>query len=210
MARGLTHVSARATVQSSITDNGADRAPSPDGRAPTFREVAPGRLCPPRFLGHQAGQMNARTFCQPYFTPHQNRTAEPKTSDRARELANALAERDKSRLSDSLPGTPCRVYEGPSWYWSSAPSTRSNRTNRSCFGTARLPRSAAATRATCKPWCPDVTRRHHRAVTSRHASSLLTPGFTLTRFICVLLNEWPKTLYLVFYFNVLPFKSRIV
>lgn len=154
MARGLTHVSARATVQSPITDNGADRAPPPDGRAPTFREVAPSRLCPPvapRFLGHQAGRMNARTFCQPYFIPHQNGIAEPKTSARACELANALAEGDKSRLSDSLPGTPCRVCEGPSWYWSSALSVRWNRSNRSCFGTARPPRSAATTRATCKP-----------------------------------------------------------
>lgn len=112
-----------------------------------------------------------------YFIPHQNRTAEPKTSDRACKLANALAERDKSRLSDSLPGTPCRVCEGPSWYWSSALSVRSNRTKRSCFGTARLPRSAATTRATCKPWCPDVARRHHRAVTSRHAPSSLPLNF---------------------------------
>lgn len=206
LQNGLTHVSARATVQSSMTDNGADRAPSPDGRAPTFREVAPGSLCPPaapRFLGHQARRVNARTFCQPYFIPHQNRAAEPKTSDRACKLANVLAEWDKSRLSDSLPGTPCRVCEGPSWYWSSALWVRSNRSNRSCFGTARLPRSAATTRATCKPWCPDVTRRHHRAGTSRHAPSSLplNSGFYVHALcLCVSLNEWPKTRFLVFFF----------
>lgn len=138
--------------------------------------------------------------------PHQNRTAEPKTSDRARKLANALAERDRSRLSDSLPGTPCRVCEEPSWYWSSALSGRSNRTIRRCFGIARLPRSAATTRATCKPWCPDVTRRCHRAVTSRHAPSSLPLNFGFyVNVVCF--TEWiTENSLSCFSFNVLPIK----
>lgn len=95
-------MSARATVLSSITDNGADRASFPDGRAPTFREVVSAYgasvLGPP-------GRPEESPSVSHILIPHQNRTAEPKTSDRARKLANALAKRGKKQ-----------AFRQPTWY----------------------------------------------------------------------------------------------